>query len=99
MRMDGQAFAERESAFIGVKASWPVWAWGAGWYAQRAAAHQAASARLWVDEARRQVRVEVSGRVDQLEAATAAIEVAKKALEPRAVPPERWSRDRARFQR
>ena len=81
VRVDGQALAERESAYIGLRASWPFWLWGAHWYAHRAAAHQAESARLSVDDARRQVRVEVSGRVDQLEAATAAIDVAKKALE------------------
>jgi outer membrane protein TolC len=79
--VQGQALAEKESYFIGVKATWPVWAWGAQWFAHRAAEHQAQSARLLVEDSQRQVKVEVAGRVDQLEAATAAIEVAKKALE------------------
>ncbi len=79
--VNGQVFAEKETYYIGVKASWPVWTWGAQYFAHRAAAHQATAARLLVDDSHRQVRVEVAGRVDQLEAATAAITVAKKALE------------------
>lgn len=81
INVQGQAFAQKDSMFVGVKATWPVWVWGAQWYAHRAAVHQAEAARLLVADTRRQVRVEVSGRIDQLEAATAAIDVARKALE------------------
>ncbi|MFZ5439833.1 MAG: TolC family protein [Myxococcota bacterium] len=81
VRVDGQALAQKEAASIGVRASWPIWLWGTQWYAHRAAVHQAEAARLTTEDARRQVRGEVSGRMDQLRAATSAIEVAKTALE------------------
>lgn len=81
VRVDGQALAQRDAAYIGLHASWPIWLWGAQWYAHRAAVHQAESARLLSEDASRQVRGEVSGRMDQLRAATAAIEVAKTALQ------------------
>ncbi len=80
VRIDGQAFAPPNSWFIGAKATFPVWLWGSQWYAHRAAAHQAEAARLLEHDSRRQVRVEVSGRLDQLEAATSAIEVATTAI-------------------
>lgn len=81
IRIDGQALAQRDSAYLGVKATWPVWTWGSQWYAHRAAAHQAEAARLVRDDAQRQVRAEVATRLDQLEAASSAIEVARTALE------------------
>lgn len=81
IRIDGQALAQKDSAYIGVKASWPVWTWGTQWYAHRAAAHQAEAARLLCDDAQRQVRAEISTRLEQLEAASSAIEVARAALE------------------
>lgn len=80
IRVDGQALAQQDSAYVGVRASWPVWVWGAHWYAHRAAAHQAEAARLSSDDAARQVRGEVTGRLDQLRAASAAVEVANTAL-------------------
>ncbi len=80
VHVDGQALAEKDSVFIGLKASWPVWVWGAQWFQQRAAAHQANAARLQFEDTRRAVRVEVEGRLDLLESATAAIAVADKAL-------------------
>ena len=80
LRVDGQALAEKDSAYIGVRASWPIWVWGAQWYAHRAALHQAQAARLTNEDATRQVRGEVTGRMDQLRAAASAIDVAKTAL-------------------
>ncbi|MBX7101711.1 MAG: TolC family protein, partial [Myxococcaceae bacterium] len=81
IRIDGQAFAAKDQAYVGVKASWPVWTWGAQWYAHRAAAHQAEAARLTRDDADHQVRAEVSGRLEQLDAASSAVDVARTALE------------------
>lgn len=81
LRVDGQALAEKNSGYIGVRASWPLWVWGAHWYAHRAAVHQAQATRLTSDDAGRQVRGEVTGRMDQLRAAASAIDVAKTALE------------------
>ena len=80
LHIDGQALALSDSAFYGFKASFPVWTWGTQWFAHRAAAHQAEAARLLADDSKRQVRIEVSGRLDQLEAATAAIDVAGTAI-------------------
>lgn len=81
IRVDGQALAQKDAAYIGVHASWPIWLWGTQWYAHRAAVHQASAARLLIEDATRQVRGEVEGRLDMLRAATAAIEVAKTALQ------------------
>lgn len=80
VRVDGQALAQQNSAYIGVRASWPIWLWGTQWYAHRAAVHQAEATRLGNDDATRQVKGEVTGRMDQLRAAAAAIDVAKTAL-------------------
>ncbi|MFO0594414.1 MAG: TolC family protein [Myxococcaceae bacterium] len=80
VRIDGQALAQQNAASIGVRASWPVWLWGTQWYAHRAAVHQAEAQRLLSEETGRQVRGEVTGRLDQLRAATAAIDVAQTAL-------------------
>lgn len=80
IRIDGQALAQQNAVYIGVHASWPIWLWGAQWFGHRAAVHQAEAARLSSEDATRQVKGEVSGRLDQLRAATAAIGVAKTAL-------------------
>lgn len=80
VRIDGQALAQQNAASIGIRASWPLWLWGTQWYAHRAAVHQAEAQRIATDDAGRQVRGEVNGRMDQLRAASAAIEVAKTAL-------------------
>ena len=80
VRVDGQALAQQNAAYLGVRASWPIWLWGTQWYAHRAAVHQAQATRLLNEDATRQVRGEVTGRMDQLRAAAAAIDVAKTAL-------------------
>lgn len=80
VHVDGQNLAQRDAAYIGVRASWAVWLWGAQFFAHRSAARNAEAARLTTQDATRQVKGEVSGRLDQLRAATAAIEVAKTAM-------------------
>jgi len=78
--IDGQKLAQVDSYYVGTHASWAFWLWGSQWYAHRSAVHQANAARLMTGDADRQVRGEVSGRLDQLRAATSAIDVAKTAL-------------------
>lgn len=80
IRVDGQALAQQNSAYIGIRASWPIWLWGTHWYAHRSAAHQAFAAKLMTEDLTRQVQGDVSTRMDQLRAATSAIDVAKTAL-------------------
>jgi outer membrane protein len=80
IRVDGQALAQKDAAYIGVRASWPIWLWGTQWYAHRSAAHQAFAAKLLTEDLSRQVQGDVSTRMDQLRSATSAIDVAKTAL-------------------
>ncbi|MFT3712098.1 MAG: TolC family protein [Archangium sp.] len=80
VRVDGQTLAQQNAAYIGVRASWAFWLWGTQWYAHRSAEHQAQAARLLTNDLTLQVRSDVSVRMDQLRAATSAIDVAKTAL-------------------
>jgi len=80
MRVDGQIFAPKNSAFVGVKASWPIWEWGASWNARKAAAAQAEAANADLEAERRQVLVDLTSRGAQLDAAASAVEVAKEAI-------------------
>ena len=80
MRADGQVFAPKNSGYVGVKASWPIWEWGAAWEARNAAAAQADAAKADLDAERRRVQVEVTSRAAQLEAAASAVDVAKEAI-------------------
>ncbi len=80
MRVDGQVFAPKNSGFVGVKASWPIWEWGASANARNAAALQAQAANADVETERRRVQVEVTSRAAQLDAAASAVDVAKEAI-------------------
>jgi outer membrane protein len=80
VRVDGQALAQQDAAYIGVRMSWPIWMWGTQWYAHRAAVHQAESNKWATVEASRSVQRDVSSRLDLLRSATSAIDVAKTAL-------------------
>jgi outer membrane protein len=80
LRVDGQVFAPKNSGFVGLKATWPVWEWGASSNARDAAAAQADAAKADFDSERRRVKVEVTSRSAQLEAAASAVEVANEAI-------------------
>jgi outer membrane protein TolC len=80
LRVDGQVFAPKNSAFVGIKAEWPIWEWGASENARRAAVANAEAARSEVETQRRQVAVEVTARDAQLEAASNAVAVADQAI-------------------
>jgi outer membrane protein TolC len=79
-RVDGQVFAPKNSAFVGVKAAWPIWEWGASENARRAAAAQAQALQSDVEAQRRQVRVEVAARGAELEAAKSAVSLAEETI-------------------
>lgn len=80
VRIDGQALAEHESEYVGVKASWPFWEWGSRFYSHRAAAHRATAARLAAQNQRRQVSLDVSNRLATARAAASAVQVARTAI-------------------
>lgn len=80
LRVDGQAFAPRNSAFVGVKATWPIWEWGVSYNADQAAALQEQALRSDVETARRQVRIEVTTHSAQLEAAKSAVQLAEETI-------------------
>jgi outer membrane protein TolC len=79
-RVDGQAFAPKNSAFVGVKAAWPIWEWGASENARRAAAAQARALQSDAENQRRQVRVELAARGAELEAAKSAVRLAQETI-------------------
>ncbi|HVZ33910.1 MAG TPA: TolC family protein, partial [Polyangiaceae bacterium] len=76
-RIDGQIFAPKNAAFVGVRASWPIWQWGSSLAAHRAAQQEEAAAYSNVEGQRRQVQVEVTARRAQLEAADHAVRLAQ----------------------
>jgi outer membrane protein TolC len=80
MRIDGQVFAPKNSAFVGIKAQWPIWEWGASWNARRAAAAQAEAAKSDLEAQRRQVLVDVTARSAELEATASAVELAEQTI-------------------
>jgi outer membrane protein len=80
LHVSGQAFQPKDSGFVGVKADWPIWDWGAKWYARRAASAQADAAAAQSVEARDRVENEVSARLASTRAAGNAVEVARTAI-------------------
>jgi outer membrane protein len=80
LRIDGQVFAPKNSAFVGVRASWAIWEWGSSFFAARAAAHAAEAARAELEGRRRQVEVEVASRNAELGAAASAVRLAESTI-------------------
>jgi outer membrane protein TolC len=76
----GQVFFPVDQAFIGIAASWNIWAWGANYYAEQAAAAQAEASREELTQRQRDVGAEVDARLAQTQAATTAIGVAEQAI-------------------
>ena len=77
----GQVFQPENSGFVGVKADWSIWEWGAKWYERQAAEAQAAVADAQQDDARRQIGAQVAARVAQAGATHSAVQVARTAIE------------------
>jgi outer membrane protein len=80
VRVDGQQFAPKNSAFVGVKAEWGIWEWGATEHARRAAVAQAAAARHDAEGLDRQIEAEVVGAVAEGDAARGAVQAAEEAI-------------------
>jgi outer membrane protein len=78
VRTDGQVFAPKNSAYVGVKADWAIWEWGAKNDLKNAAAAEARAAALDVDGTKRRVLREVAQRRAQLGAAGSAVGVARQ---------------------
>lgn len=80
LNVQGQAFAQTNAAYVGVKASWPIWEWGASWYAMRSAGTQSLALAQVAEDSGRQVRTEASTRLSQLIAARETVDVAEKTI-------------------
>jgi len=80
VRVDGQQFAPKNSAFVGVKADWNIWEWGASEHGRRAAKAQAAAARQDAEAVDRQVEAEVVSAVADGDAARGAVQAAEEAI-------------------
>jgi outer membrane protein len=80
VRTDGQLFAPPNQWYVGVKASWAIWEWGATFFQARAASKQAQAAALDLEDQKRGVAVEVHNAIAQTEAAGVAVQVAQQAI-------------------
>jgi outer membrane protein TolC len=80
MHMTGQAFVKPDSAFIGIKAGWQIWDWGARWYQHRAAESQAVAARAQADDAHRRVEIDVAAKLANARATASALETGRTAI-------------------
>ena len=80
MHMTGQTFVKPDSAFIGLKAGWQIWDWGARWYQHRAAESQAAAAQAQADEARRRVQTDVAAKLANVRATASALETGRTTI-------------------
>ena len=80
IRTDGQLFAPPNSAYLGIKASWAIWEWGASNLQRKAAAVQADAARRDQEMLARQIEAELSASLAQGDAARGAVGTAEKAV-------------------
>jgi len=80
MHMTGQAFVKTDSAFIGLKAGWQIWDWGARWFQHRAAESQAVAAQAQTDDARRRVETDVATKLANVRATASALETGRTTI-------------------
>ena len=80
IRTDGQVFAPPNSAFVGLKANWAIWEWGASELQRKAAAIQAEAAQRDRDALERQIESELIASLEQGDAARGAVGSAEKAV-------------------
>jgi outer membrane protein TolC len=80
VNISGQVFAEKNSEFVGIKASWPIWEWGADYYAQRAAGNQALAASFDTENTRALVDQDLSSKLSIEKAASVAVDVAQTTI-------------------
>ncbi len=80
VRTDGQKFAPPNQAFVGLKANWAIWEWGASELQRKAAAIQADAAERDRDALERQIESELTASLAQGDAARGAVGSAEKAV-------------------
>lgn len=80
LHIQGQAFAPADSMYVGFKATWPIWEWGASWYQRQAALRNADAAAEARRDQERTVKTEASTRLAGLRSSAAAVEVAQTAI-------------------
>jgi outer membrane protein TolC len=80
LRTDGSIFNPKNAGFVGVKASWAIFEWGASWYARKAAAEQTEAARRDAESEGRQIGIEVSSDLAQSSVIAAVIDVAQQTI-------------------
>jgi outer membrane protein TolC len=81
IHVHGEVLAPADSTYVGIKAEWLAWEWGAKYYEGRNAADQAAAARAELDGLRRRVGAEVAARRAQADAALSAVDVARSVID------------------
>jgi outer membrane protein TolC len=79
-RVDGQQFAPKNAAFVGVRAQWAIWEWGATEHQRRAANAQAAAARRDAESLQRQIETELESSLAEGAAARGAVDAAEQAI-------------------
>jgi outer membrane protein len=80
LRIDGQPFSPKNSAYVGVKAQWAIWEWGAALHQRSAAEALADAARRDRDMLERQIEAELAASLAQGDAARGAVDSAGKAV-------------------
>jgi outer membrane protein TolC len=80
LRVDGQAFAPKNSGYVGLKAQWAVFEWGASVKQHHAAQAQAQAARFDAEDRLRQLEAELSADLAEDQAARAAVSAAQKVI-------------------
>lgn len=80
VRTDGQIFAPKNQAFVGVKAEWSIWEWGASNALRRAAVADAAAARRDLEATERQIESDLAISLAQGDSARGAVDAAEKAI-------------------
>jgi outer membrane protein len=80
LNIRGQVFAPENQLYVGLKASWPFWDWGATYYQGRVAEKQAEAAEQDVVQQKFNVATEASSRWVQAKAARTAVDAAETAI-------------------
>jgi outer membrane protein TolC len=78
--LQGQVFAPENQWYVGLKASWPVWEWGATYYGARAADKNAEAAAADLEGQTLTVQNEASSRWVQAQSAASAIDTAQTTI-------------------
>ncbi|HSS39338.1 MAG TPA: TolC family protein, partial [Polyangia bacterium] len=80
VRTDGQQFAPKNSAYVGLKANWAIWEWGATALQRKSAAIQAEAAQRDREMLERQIESELTASLAQGDAARGAVGSAGQAV-------------------